>query len=131
MSMTTPLLIYAAGWLPMLAIAIANGTLRELGYGRFMKELHAHQLSSLTAILAFYAYTYCFELLVPLHSTDQALSAGTVWLLLTLIFEFLFGHFAAGNSWKKLLSDYNIFKGRLWTAVLISIFLAPLLFFLR
>ena len=50
---------------------------------------------------------------------------GLIWLLFTIIFEFLFGYYAMGNSWNKLLSDYNILEGKVWVFVLIWIAIAP------
>jgi hypothetical protein len=46
-------------------------------------------------------------------------------LLLTIGFEFIFGHFVMGNPWPLLLRDYNILAGRLWVVVLIWITIAP------
>ncbi|WP_432737929.1 hypothetical protein [Maridesulfovibrio sp. FT414] len=124
------LLIYAAGWLPMLAIAIANGALRELGYAKFMTEIRAHQLSSFTAIVAFLFYTYILNRILPLTSARLALQAGGLWLVLTVLFEFIFGYLAAGKTWKELLANYNIFRGRLWTLVLVSVSAAPIVIYL-
>jgi len=39
------------------------------------------------------------------------LSAGILWLVLTLAFEFGFGYLQ-GNSWASMFAEYNIFKGR-------------------
>jgi hypothetical protein len=50
-----------------------------------------------------------------------------MWLGLTVAFEFLFGHFARGLSWKELLHDYDILSGRLWVLVLLWITVAPYL----
>jgi hypothetical protein len=41
-------------------------------------------------------------------------------------FELLAGHYVFGNSWEKLLADYNLFRGRIWALVLIIILFAPL-----
>jgi hypothetical protein len=40
---------------------------------------------------------------------DNVIAAGTYEVL----FEFGFGHYTAGDSWSRLFTDYNIFKGRL------------------
>jgi hypothetical protein len=50
---------------------------------------------------------------------------GTFWVILTVLFEFGFGHYVAKHSWQKLFADYNIFKGRLWLLVLINNIFAP------
>jgi hypothetical protein len=33
---------YIIAWIPMVAIAILNGTLRQYGYAKYMSELSAH-----------------------------------------------------------------------------------------
>jgi hypothetical protein len=49
------------------------------------------------------------------------------WLGLTLAFEFLVGHYVFGQSWRKLLEDYDITRGRIWALVLLLVLFAPLL----
>ncbi|MGQ9625254.1 MAG: hypothetical protein ACUVT9_07815 [Candidatus Bathycorpusculaceae bacterium] len=41
------------------------------------------------------------------------------------MFEFIAGHYVFGNSWEKLLADYNLLEGRLWSLVLLTILIAP------
>lgn len=50
---------------------------------------------------------------------------GGFWLALTVAFEFAFGRAVAGHSWARLLRDYDVRRGRFWTAVLVVTFLAP------
>jgi hypothetical protein len=52
---------------------------------------------------------------------------GALWVVLTVSFEFIFSHYVVGHSWNALLADYNIFKGRVWSLVLLASFFAPLL----
>ncbi len=116
---------YLAAWVGMAVLAILNGILREKGYGRFMGDLAAHQVSTLLAIALFGGYVWVFTGWVPIDSPAQAAQIGLLWLCMTVLFEFGFGHFAAGHSWAELLHDYNLFKGRLWVLVLIWIAVAP------
>lgn len=62
------ILKYSIAWIPMVFLAIGNGILRELSYGRLMPELRAHQLSAFTGILLFGAYTWILSLKWPLQS---------------------------------------------------------------
>ena len=50
---------------------------------------------------------------------------GAIWFCLTITFEFAAGHYVFGNPWEKLLADYNILEGRIWSLVLLTILLAP------
>jgi hypothetical protein len=52
-----------------------------------------------------------------------------MWRGLTVVFEFLFGHYVARHSWSSLLHDYNIAAGRVWVVVLIWVTIAPYIFY--
>ncbi|WP_071516530.1 hypothetical protein [Geitlerinema sp. PCC 9228] len=117
--------IYFLGWFPMIAIAIANAGVRETWYGKHVKELTAHQISTISGILLFSLYIGTLVYFVPPVSIPQAIAIGGMWLVMTVAFEFLFGRYVAKHSWEKLLADYNILKGRLWLLVLVVIATAP------
>ena len=123
------LLKYTLLWNPMVFIAIVNGVIRQFGYGPFLKELSAHQVSSGTGILFFTIYIWFVSSLWPLRSPHQAIVVGLLWLGMTIAFEFIFGNYVAKHSWETLLHDYNIFKGRLWSLVLVAITIAPYLIY--
>ena len=123
------LLVYALSWIGMVAIAILNGVIREKAYGQFMGELPAHQLSTFIGIVLFGAYIWVLTETYPIESSTQALIIGGMWLIMTVIFEFVFGHFVMGHPWSKLFHDYNLFKGRVWSLVLIWTAVAPYLFY--
>lgn len=65
----------------------------------------------------------------PTLGEREALIIGLIWLVTTIGFEFLFGHYVAKHSWEHLLSDYNILRGRLWLLVLLWSISAPYVFF--
>ncbi len=120
---------YLLLWLPMVPIAVLNGALREKWYGKRISELRAHQVSTLIGILLFGLYIWWVVRLWPPQSGREAIVLGLVWLVLTIAFELLFGHYVAGHPWSRLLRDYNLLAGRLWILILIWIALAPYLFF--
>ena len=123
------LVIYATGWLGLVVLAILNGWVREKTYGRVMSELSAHQLSTLTGLLFFGVYTWILTGVYRIQSAAQALIIGTMWVIMTILFEFFFGHYVIGHSWQRLLHDYNLRQGRIWLLVLVWTVLAPYLFF--
>lgn len=123
------ILRYILAWIPMIFIGIINGIVRESTYGKYLDELRAHQVSTITGVLLFGFYIWGLTRLWSIESPAQALTIGFIWLGLTVVFEFTFGHYIAGHSWSRLLSDYNILAGRVWIVVLIWIAIAPLLFY--
>lgn len=116
-------------WIPMIGIAVANGLLREVWYGRRLGELRAHQISTLSAVVLLGLYMWLVLRLFPPASAAQAAKVGLLWLGLTVAFEFLFGHFVAGHSWSRLLQDYNLLAGRVWVLVLVWLAAAPVLLY--
>lgn len=119
------MLKYILAWFPMILIAIANGLFREKFLTIRFNELQAHQISTASMIVLFGVYVWVlFKIWFPI-SSNQTVIIGLAWLVLTIIFEFLFGHYVAGHSWSKLLYDYNIFQGRVWILVLVWISIAP------
>ena len=120
---------YLLAWVPMIFIAIANGLFREKLLASRFNELTAHQLSTVSLIALFGVYIwFLFKIWRP-ESAQQALMIGVLWLVFTVVFEFLFGHYIAGHSWNKLLHDYNILKGRVWSLILIWVSIAPYLIY--
>jgi hypothetical protein len=124
------ILRYTLAWIPMVLIAIINGALRELTYGKVLPELRAHQISCGTGVLLFGFYTWLLSLKWPLESMTQAITVGLIWLTLTVAFEFLFGHYVGHHPWSRLLADYNLLAGRLWILVLLAVATLPLTVFL-
>jgi len=113
----------------MIVIAVANGVLREAWLRKQLSVLRAHQVSTLTLIALLGVYIGAVVRLLPPASAGQALGVGALWLVLTLAFEFLFGHFVSRLPWSKLVQDYDLRGGRLWVLVPVWVLVAPYLFF--
>jgi hypothetical protein len=71
---------YTLAWVPMVFIAIGNAIVREEGYRRLMGELQARQVSTVTAILLFSAYTWALTRRWRIESSRQAIVIGLIWL---------------------------------------------------
>ncbi|MBK7937317.1 MAG: hypothetical protein IPJ82_09600 [Lewinellaceae bacterium] len=120
---------YILFWLPMPVIGVLNGALRELVFKKYLGELPAHQVSTLTLIALIFVYGLLIKRFLPLTNTSEALMCSFVWVALTLFFEFGFGHWFAKKTFGELLLDYNLLIGRLW--VFVPVFVAVLPFILR
>ena len=123
------LIKYFLLWLPMILIAVLNGTARDLGYKKYLGELLARQLSTIVLIIVFGIYIGLVLQKYPPANLGQSVKIGILWLVLTLAFEFGLG-LAGGKSWAELLSDYNILQGKLWVLVLLWVAVAPYLFYI-
>ncbi|NTS40318.1 hypothetical protein HRG84_05320 [Flavisolibacter sp. BT320] len=122
------MLITVFAWLPMLLLAVGNGVFREAVLRKRMALEKAHQVSTLLLISLLGMYSFLFVRWYPPASAGKALLTGAAWVVLTLLFEVGFGRYR-GISWQTMLQEYNLFKGKLWALVPLSILLLPLLFF--
>jgi hypothetical protein len=117
---------YVVAWLPGVLIAIANGIIRQFVYRAYLDELPAHQVSVVSFIVLFGLYVWFIIPWLRLTTAVEAIRVGLVWFGLTVLFEFVFGHFVMGHPWSALLHDYNVLEGRLWVVVLLWTTIAPL-----
>lgn len=116
-------------WFTFPFVAILNGALREAAYKKHVGDLPAHQISTVTGIVFFGIIFYFIFKNWKIESAKNAILIGVTWLGLTILFEFGFGHYIMGNSWQKLLHDYNLMEGRVWSLFLAWITIAPLVFY--
>ncbi len=118
-----------AAWFVMLVVAVVNGAIRDFTYGTRMRELAAHQLSTLTGIVLLGVVMWFYVRLYPPATGGEAWGLGLLWTVLTVAFEFLFFHYAAGHPWAELRANYNVLAGKVWVFVLVWVAVAPYLFF--
>ncbi len=116
---------YTIAWVSMIFIAIFNGITRGLVFEVYFDTLTAHQLSSVTLVLLFFVVTWLYSARWEISSSRQAILIGLIWVILTPIFEFTFGMYVMGHPLEYLLNDYNLLAGRVWSLVMVSIFLLP------
>lgn len=116
---------YLLVWFLLAIAAVTNGIVRQSTYGKAVSDLTAHQISTVTAILASGAIVWIANRFWPVESPSQAWTIGFIWLAMTIAFEFGFGHYVAGHSWDKLLADYNILRGRVWGLFLVWVTIMP------
>jgi hypothetical protein len=120
---------YLQAWFTMLGVAMVNGGLRDLTYGRHLPSLLANQLSCLSGIILLGVVIYLYMRRWSLDSARQALYIGLFWMALTMAFEFLFFHYVGGRSWAVLLESYDMASGQLWPLILLWVAVAPWLFY--
>ncbi len=125
--MTQALLKALGIWLLLSLLAVLNGALREkalvLMFGpKLALPLSGLTLSSLILLTSWFLVPW----LGPLCSGHYWIIGGQ-WLVMTLLFEFSFGHFLAGKSWGQLLEAYDVTTGNLCVLVLLVTLASPYL----
>jgi len=120
------ILIIIGGWFLFMILAIFNAIIRDELYKPKVGDLIAHQISTIIFVTIIFIVTYFLLRISNLNLNDnEAVIIGSIWLVFTILFEFIVGHYIFGNSWDKLIEDYNILKGRIWILVLITTFFTP------
>ena len=114
-------------WFILAVSAILVATLRVSVLLPPFGEQTAHQLGTLLYLIVQFFIIYLFIRRMKIKDVKILLGIGIFWVVITIIFEFVFGHYVMGHSWQKLFADYNLFNGRFWVLVLINNLAAPLI----
>ena len=114
-------------WFLLALLAILNGTLRVKLITPNFGEYIGHVISSVILILIIFIVAYFFINNLKITSYKNLWTIGIFWFSFTIIFEFLFGHYVMDHPWSKLLADYNILRGRVWSFVLLANLFAPII----
>ena len=113
-------------WIFLIFVAIANAGVREKILENKLNKLKSHQVSTISLSIFIFLFSFVFFSIMRFNALEyQYFIVGLMWTLLTVSFEFIFGYFVAKKTIKTLISDYNIFKGKIWILVLIVTFLSP------
>ena len=108
-------------WFLMCIIAIFNGIIRNAVYLPIVGEYLGHIISSIILISIFsLVIALYYNNIKSKYENRDPLYIGVLWLIMTIAFEFIFGHYIVGHSWERLFADYNIFQGKIWILVLIT-----------
>ncbi len=118
-----------AFWFVMVLIAIGNGFFGDLVVVKAVGGYAAHLYKTffIITVIFFFSRLYVRWTHDPAHPYLPALSAGLLWICSSMVFEFLFGHYVFKFPWEKLVADYRIWQGRLWSLVIASELAMPLL----
>lgn len=114
-------------WLILIATEIIHGTVRAVFLVPVVGDFRSRQIGVLTGSLLILAIAY---LLVPWFQAAERkllISVGVLWLVLTVAFEFTFGHFVFGRSWEGLASVYDLPHGGLLLIGMAVLMLSPLI----
>ena len=120
-----PLFKPLGAWLVILALAVANGALREIVLIPVLGKTIGLVLSGALLSLLVALVSLAFVRLSRGITISQGLRVGASWLCLTLVFEFSFGRYVQHKSWSELLDAYTFKDGNIWPVVLLVILLAP------
>lgn len=109
----------------MLALALANGTVRATLTQPLLGETAARALATAILLAALTGYVWWLHRRHPIPTARQAWTLGLAWMAMTLTFEFGWGGLAENLSWATMLADYDLTAGRIWVLVPIWTAIVP------
>lgn len=112
-------------WLLMVAGAVGNGLLREKVLSPLLEDRFALPLSGVMLSVLIFVVAY---LTIPFIEKSEGriyVFIGLLWVVLTLSFEFIFGHYGAGKSWREIVEVFDVMNGNLFTLALITSAASP------
>ena len=113
-------------WFGVLALAVLNGAAREAWLIPQFGETAGRAISTLALCVLVFVVTWLTIGWIHPTTAGEALRVGALWLVLTLAFEFMVGHYGFGQDWSVLLEDYDLSRGRIWVLVLVVVLGGPL-----
>jgi hypothetical protein len=112
----------------MAMLAVLNGGFREVVLIPRIGAYPGHLVSTGLLVAGILAVAGLFFTRTGVEYPPTQLAViGTVWVILTVGFEFLVGA-VEGTPVSITLGQYNVLAGQVWIAVPITLFVAPLLF---
>jgi hypothetical protein len=114
-------------WLVIIAVETVHGILRTLLLVPMMGDFPARQISVFTGSLLIFGVTLLFINWIAARTTLQLLMVGTIWVLLTILFEITLGRLVLDLSWDRITEDYDITSGGFLGFGLLFMAVSPLL----
>ena len=114
-------------WLVIIAVETVHGILRTLLLVPMMGDFPARQISVFTGSLLIFGVTLLFINWIAARTALQLLMVGTIWVLLTILFEITLGRLVLDLSWDRITEDYDITRGGFLGFGLLFMAVSPLL----
>ncbi|KAA3609667.1 MAG: hypothetical protein DWQ05_22305 [Calditrichaeota bacterium] len=112
-------------WLLMMVFAVGNGLFRDNFLASQLNPAIALPLSGITLSILILLITYFTLPILGKHPPQTYIFIGAQWVLTTLAFEFIFGHFVAGKPWPEILQIFKVWQGNFFLIALVVTFIAP------
>jgi len=112
-------------WFVIAIAAILNGVIRETFLVSALGENMALPISGLLLAGLIFLLTFIFISFIGSSKSRVYIFIGSLWLSLTLSFEFLFGHFVIGKSWQAIMQVFDIKNGNLFIVDLFITGISP------
>jgi hypothetical protein len=114
-------------WFILIAVEFVHGVLRFIFLVPYVGDFRARQIGVFTGSVLIVAVAYLFIGWLQPAVTKSLMMVGMLWLVLTVAFEFSFGHFVFRRSWNDLASDYDLLHGGLLPIGMVVLAFSPVI----
>lgn len=114
-------------WLMVIVAEIVHGILRAVLLVPLVGEFRSNQLGVFSGSVIIVVIACLTVRWIGATTTAGQVTAGAIWLVLTIALEFFFGRFVAGLTWDQLLAGYNLLQGGMMPIGLVILFLSPMI----
>jgi len=113
-------------WLFVAIAASMNGMFRSLFLIPRVGEHTSHVLSVVIMIIVvLLSSSVLVNRFLRDYGNGDLFLIGLLWAALTLSVDFVFEYYVLDIHWRAILSDYNLFSGRIWILVLATELIGP------
>ena len=113
-------------WLVIVFLESLHGIIRTLFLAPLVGDFRARQIAVFSGTLLIFAVAYLFIRWMRAETVKQLFAVGTMWLILTFLFEVGLGSLL-GYSRERIFEDYDLSRGGLMGFGLLFMLFAPLL----
>lgn len=117
----------SAVWIIIAIFAVINGLFRESFLVPSIGQKAALPVSGIILSFIIFIVTYLSFSLFGKRNFFTYFLIGLQWVVMTLLFEFIFGHYVIKKSWSAIFEVFNIIKGDLFVVVLLTSLISPLI----
>jgi hypothetical protein len=111
-------------WFSIIPLAILNGGLRDYVTTHLISETYSRPISGITLCGLIFIVSFIFIPKLGKGLKKTYIKVGILWVLLTIIFETFMG-LGQGETFDKIINQYNITTGNLWLIVVIFVGIVP------
>jgi len=110
-------------WLVLIGVEFAHGILRTVFLVPVVGDLRARQIGVFRILIV----TCVFVRWVNAPNMKSLLQVGALWVAITIVFEFIFGHYIFNRSWGDLVSGYDLARGGFLAIGMLVVMFSPVI----
>ena len=114
-------------WIVIIAAESIHGVLRSRLLVPIVGDLPARQIGVAIGTLLVLTIAYLFGPWLQARAPRVLLGVGMLWVVLTVLFEFVLGRLVLEVPWQRIVSDYDVTGGGYMLFGLLFLALSPLM----